>query len=144
MHAVAAPACAGFCWDIGHAFWNVTHGKMDLQAPTGFVAGVIHTHLHDLAADGQTHWPFSEGRVPLATYLEALRGVGYQGVFNLEMYPRGGRRSRTSRRASYKASVWWRLARRGKPELDHEPHEPHEKVIGAYHTAPNFHSATFR
>ena len=57
----------------------------------GFVAGVIHTHLHDLAADGQTHWPFSEGRVPRWQHTwDALRGVGYQGVFNLEMYPAVG------------------------------------------------------
>ncbi|MGE5550627.1 MAG: sugar phosphate isomerase/epimerase family protein [Bacteroidota bacterium] len=77
----------GFCWDVGHTQWNVDRGKLSPQAPPEFVRNIIHTHLHDLAADGQTHWPLTERRLPLGTYLSALKAVDYQGVYNIEFYP---------------------------------------------------------
>ena len=89
VHAVAAPACAGFTAGISATPSGTSlMARWNFKTFLGFVAGVIHTHLHDLAADGQTHWPFSEGRVLRWQHTwDALRGVGYQGVFNLEMYP---------------------------------------------------------
>lgn len=77
----------GFCWDIGHAHWNVLQDELFPAAPPEFLKHVIHTHLHDLAPDGQTHWPLTERRIPLGTYLGALSDLNYQGVYNIEFYP---------------------------------------------------------
>ncbi|MGE5530295.1 MAG: sugar phosphate isomerase/epimerase family protein [Patescibacteria group bacterium] len=78
---------AGFCWDLGHTHWNVLQGSLPASAPPAFLRRVIHTHLHDLSPEGQTHWPLTERRLPLGTYLGALSAAGYRGVYNLELYP---------------------------------------------------------
>ena len=77
----------GFCWDVGHAHWNVLRDKIFPAAPPEFLKHIIHTHLHDLAPDGQTHWPLTERRIPLGTYIGALSALNYQGVYNIELYP---------------------------------------------------------
>lgn len=89
MHARIAHPHVGFCWDFGHAFSNVRQGVMTLVPPDAFLRRVIHTHIHDLDADGATHAPLTEGRVPLASVLRALRSAGYGGILNLEL---GGHR----------------------------------------------------
>jgi sugar phosphate isomerase/epimerase len=88
MHAQIAHPHVGFCWDFGHAFSNVRQGVMRLVPPDAFLRRVIHTHIHDLDADGATHAPLTEGRVALASMLSALRSVGYGGILNLELNSR--------------------------------------------------------
>ncbi|HWL54943.1 MAG TPA: sugar phosphate isomerase/epimerase family protein [Chthoniobacteraceae bacterium] len=77
----------GICWDFGHAFFNVKAGLIDPTPPAAFVERVVHTHIHDLGPTGQTHWPLTEGRLPLADYCRLLRESNYCGVFNLEPEP---------------------------------------------------------
>jgi len=89
MHARIAHPHVGFCWDFGHAFSNVRQGAMTLVPPDAFLRRVIHTHIHDLYADGATHAPLTEGRLPLASVLWVLRCAGYGGIINLEL---GGHR----------------------------------------------------
>ena len=77
----------GFCWDVGHATRNVTEQGLTLEPPQTFLERVIHTHIHDLSSTGQTHWPLTRGVVPLETFIKALMGAGYGGVYNLELSP---------------------------------------------------------
>lgn len=88
MRRELADERVGFCWDFGHAYRNVLAGSLPPETPAEFVARVIHTHVHDLSASLQTHWPLSEGRVPLTTYVTALESAGYGGVYNLELSPK--------------------------------------------------------
>ncbi len=83
----AGHGAIGFCWDLGHAHRNVLEEKIPPAAPPEFLRHVIHVHLHDLAPDGQTHWPLTERRLPLGAYLGALSALNYQGVYNIELYP---------------------------------------------------------
>ena len=78
---------AGFCWDVGHAYRNVTEQGLALEPPKAFLEHTIHTHIHDLSDTGQTHWPLTRGVVPLETFAEALVSIGYGGVYNLELSP---------------------------------------------------------
>ena len=78
---------AGFCWDLGHAYRNVTERGLALEPPQEFLERTIHTHIHDLSATGQTHWPLTRGVVPLEMFVEALENAGYGGVYNLELSP---------------------------------------------------------
>ena len=87
IRARAGEESFGFCWDLGHTHWNVLRDKLLPPAPPDFLRHVIHTHLHDLAPDGQTHWPLTERYLPLGTYIGALSSVNYQGVYNIELYP---------------------------------------------------------
>jgi len=48
---------------------------------------VIHTHVHDMSPEGQTHWPLDGGRVPLARNARLLRRAGYRGLYCLELSP---------------------------------------------------------
>ena len=78
---------AGFCWDVGHAYRNVTEHGLVLEPPQAFLERTVHTHIHDLSGTGQTHWPLTKGVVPLGTFVEALVGAGYGGIYNLELSP---------------------------------------------------------
>jgi sugar phosphate isomerase/epimerase len=77
----------GICWDFGHSCANARNDLSPLMPPVGFAARVAHTHIHDLAPSGETHWPLTEGRVPLDAYAAALRDADYAGVWNLELSP---------------------------------------------------------
>ncbi len=75
----------GFCWDMGHSYWNVLHNNLSSVPPNEFINSVIHTHLHGLSNLGQTHWPLTEGGLPLEKYLHYLRMNNYTGIFNIEL-----------------------------------------------------------
>jgi len=75
----------GACWDFGHAFMNVQHGRLERQPGTEFLAKVIHTHVHDLGP--RTHFPLTIGVVPLDLFLDLLNAQGYSGILNLELSP---------------------------------------------------------
>ena len=85
-HQVDSPLL-GLGWDIGHTYSNVLNGHIELNAPKEFVQRVIHTHIHDLGQDNETHWPLTVGTIPLVFYTGALDSVGYQGFYTLEIYP---------------------------------------------------------
>ena len=77
----------GFCWDFGHSFWNTSKGYIELLPPSDFLDHVIHTHIHDLSPQGQTHWPLSQGIIPLEDFITPLKLRNYSGTYNLELRP---------------------------------------------------------
>ena len=77
----------GFCWDVGHAYRNVTEQGLTLEPPQGFLEHTIHTHIHDLSHTGQTHWPLTRDVIPLEMFVSVLERIGYAGVYNLELSP---------------------------------------------------------
>lgn len=87
MHGRIAHPHMGFCWDLGHAYANVRRGLLEPQPPSRFLQHVLHSHVHDLGPDGRTHWPLTEGRLPLLAWLQALASSGYDGVLGLELDP---------------------------------------------------------
>ena len=81
------PYAQKFCWDLGHAWSNVSRHKLISTPPLDFIENVIHTHIHAMSDTGKTHWPLSENQAPLANYIRQLHSRGYQGAYNLELYP---------------------------------------------------------
>jgi sugar phosphate isomerase/epimerase len=77
----------GFCWDMGHTSSSVLQKKLALVPPPEFIAKVIHTHVHDLSPEGDTHWPLTESCPHLASGISRLEACGYTGIYNLELYP---------------------------------------------------------
>ena len=77
----------GICWDLGHTQSNVLRGVCPPDPPEEFLRRVVHAHIHDIGPDGGTHWPLIFGNVPLARYVEGLKGVGYDGCCVLELSP---------------------------------------------------------
>ena len=77
----------GFCWDMGHTRSSVLQNKLPPVPPPAFVASVIHTHVHDLAPDGTTHWPLTEFSPYIVSCMSRLEDSGYAGIYNLELYP---------------------------------------------------------
>lgn len=87
MAARVEDPLVGICWDFGHAFFNVRAGLIPEIPPQAFLQQVVHTHIHDLGPTGQTHWPLTEGRLPLADWCRRLLQSGYRGALNLEPEP---------------------------------------------------------
>lgn len=77
---------AGICFDFGHTCWNSERHGLASEPPAEFLKRTVHTHIHDIGANG-THYPLSEGHVPVADYVRLLQGAGYAGIFNLELAP---------------------------------------------------------
>jgi len=77
----------GIGWDLGHTYSNVLRGLIPKEPPREFVERVIHTHIHDLGRNKQTHWPLTMEKLPLDFYMEKLRSVDYDGYHTLEIYP---------------------------------------------------------
>lgn len=77
----------GVTWDLGHTCWNAQQGHDRSWPDERFLRRVTHVHVHDLAESGRTHFPLDEGRAPLEGMVDRLRGVGYAGLWDLEVYP---------------------------------------------------------
>ncbi len=75
----------GLNWDMGHSQSNNLQGKLPPFPEESFLGNVNHTHIHDLNPDGQTHWPLTEGRIPLMENICKLERAGYEGIYNLEL-----------------------------------------------------------
>jgi sugar phosphate isomerase/epimerase len=102
--AVEAPNL-GLCWDVGHGLANHRTGAASLQPDHDFLASVIHTHLHDLDARGSTHWPLVGTDGTAADLIRLLPGVGYRGVYDLELEPGRWPWSDAARRDAVERSV---------------------------------------
>lgn len=77
----------GICWDFGHGYTNFMNKFDPANPPESFLKRVTHTHIHDIGPTNKTHWPLTEKRLPLETYVKLLQSVGYQGLWNLEFDP---------------------------------------------------------
>jgi len=77
----------GFCWDMGHTRSSVLQHRLPPAPPPEFLRKVIHTHVHGLSLDGDTHRPLTESNSHIAFGISQLRPYGYSGPYNLELYP---------------------------------------------------------
>lgn len=75
----------GICWDMGHTLANFNNGLSEMIPTIDFLKLVIHTHIHDVSDEGKTHFPLTCGRLPLRECVSALEGLGYNGIYNLEL-----------------------------------------------------------
>jgi sugar phosphate isomerase/epimerase len=80
-------ARVGFCWDLGHTCSSVLQRKLPPAPPPEFIANVVHTHVHHLSPEGDTHWPLTDSCPHLASGISRLAACGYAGIYNLELYP---------------------------------------------------------
>lgn len=101
--ALGAPL--GVTWDLGHTTWNHLQGRDALWPDEPFLTRVAHVHVHDVGPTGRTHFPLDEGRASLAGFVERLRGVGYGGLWNLELYPERWPGTMVERRGRLELSV---------------------------------------
>jgi sugar phosphate isomerase/epimerase len=84
---IGDPKMVGFCWDFGHSYWNASNNFIDCIPTEDFLSRVFHTHIHDVSTDGQTHWPLTEGNIPLNDFVSRLKARNYNGTYNMELYP---------------------------------------------------------
>ena len=81
----------GICFDMGHyAFYTAKFfpDMPDKLPSEEFLRKVVHTHIHAVNDQLETHYPLDSHNLPLKKYLDAL-GHGYFGVYNLELeFPR--------------------------------------------------------
>ena len=95
----------GVTWDLGHTTWNHLQGLDALWPAPGFLTRVRHVHVHDVGGSGRTHFPLDEGRAPLQGFVERLREVGYDGLWDLELYPERWGGTPAERRSRLEDSV---------------------------------------
>lgn len=76
----------GICWDMGHYAYNVVQVGLPVETlPEPKALSLVrHTHIHCLK-DLDTHHPILKH--PISEYVLALKGVGYQGLYNIEVKP---------------------------------------------------------
>jgi sugar phosphate isomerase/epimerase len=77
----------GFCWDMGHTQSSFLQNMLPATPPFEFVRKVIHTHVHGLSPRGTTHWPLTKSTAHIASGVRQLKSCGYNGIYNLELYP---------------------------------------------------------
>lgn len=77
----------GFCWDMGHTRSNVLQHRLPPVPPPEFLRKVIHTHVHGLSPDGDTHWPLTKDSSNVESGVIQLKSFGYRSICNLELYP---------------------------------------------------------
>jgi len=76
------PRFVGICWDVNHAYVQ----KMDqYRAIKQLGKHLVHTHINDTTTDSEEQHllPF-EGKVNWKAVMNALREIGYEGLFSLE------------------------------------------------------------
>ena len=108
--ARAAGPEVGITWDLGHTTWNHQQGLDRLWPGPAFLERVAHVHVHDVGANGRTHFPLDQARAALEGFVERLKGVGYSGLWDLEVYPERWGGSTSEKRRRLEASLV-RLAR---------------------------------
>ena len=95
----------GFCWDIGHSQINHIKQGHPPFPDQAFVHRTIHTHIHDISPDGRTHGPLLNIDGYVKDCLTILRNGGYQGVYNLELYPMRWTGNTENRKEALTASI---------------------------------------
>ena len=69
-------------FDIGHCHCN--DGDIPAEVLT-CGSRLHHLHLHDNMTDGASHLPIGEGSIDYRSFCEALRQVGYDGLYMMEL-----------------------------------------------------------
>jgi len=79
-----AAACdAGITWDMGHYAYNIQK-EINAVPEKRLLAQVIHTHIHSIDNEGNTHHHLTEN--PVKGYIRSLQECGYSGIYNLELF----------------------------------------------------------
>lgn len=85
VQAVGSPKL-GICWDLAHDLENAAHDEGWATVPSpDFLKHVVHIHLHDLDAEGVSHYPLVTGRVPFPEQLQALARLGSLPSITMEI-----------------------------------------------------------
>lgn len=69
-------------FDIGHCHHTGGDIVTDVLACG---SRLHHLHLHDNMADGDSHLPIGEGNIDYRSFCQALRQVGYDGIYMMEL-----------------------------------------------------------
>lgn len=77
----------GVCWDLGHSQVNYVEFGHVAFPEQPFLKRLIHTHIHDILPNGKTHGPLLNTDGYVQKSLRMIKDSGYQGVYNLELYP---------------------------------------------------------
>lgn len=77
----------GLCWDFGHTQANYSLGLDQAYPSQKFSRQVQHTHIHDVGADGRTHFPLETTQGYVSNCIKILQDANYSGTYNLELYP---------------------------------------------------------
>ena len=73
----------GVNYDIGHSYLVAENPLLTTRALVGRIWNV---HVEDIAGGKHFHLAPGEGTVPIADYLRALRGIGYDQFLTVELY----------------------------------------------------------
>lgn len=95
----------GICWDVGHSLSNHLYQGHVLMPPAEFIKEVVHTHIHGVGTNKRTHAYFSPGDSYIADCVGVLMDVGYQGIYNLELYPDRWGESPAVSRAKFEETI---------------------------------------
>lgn len=88
----------GICWDVGHSLSNNLFSGHELMPSADFVSRVVHTHIHQVGHNKRTHSYFSLDDGYIRECIDVLKTAGYDGIYNLELYPgRWGKTAEDSR-----------------------------------------------
>jgi sugar phosphate isomerase/epimerase len=77
----------GVCWDVGHSQVNYVRFGHEPFPDQAFISRLIHTHIHDILPNGKTHGPLVKIDGYVRECLAMMQAGGYEGVYNLELYP---------------------------------------------------------
>ena len=71
----------GACWDMGHDFLRHSADEPSQD----WIKKVVHIHVHDVASNGEDHFPLIFGRVPYIRWLAAWKELAGGGGVVLEL-----------------------------------------------------------
>ncbi|MBK5112942.1 MAG: sugar phosphate isomerase/epimerase [Candidatus Heimdallarchaeota archaeon] len=78
---------AGHAIDGPHRF--LTYFEKWLDVPEVLVKDIVYVHLQDTFKEKDDHLPLGQGEMPYQDILKFLKKIGYKGVINQEIKPKG-------------------------------------------------------
>lgn len=78
---------AGHCIDAAHRY--LTYGDNWLDVPKELVKEITYVHLQDGTKENDDHFPLGQGEMPYNDFLLFLKEIGYNGIINQEIKPKG-------------------------------------------------------
>ena len=78
---------AGHAIDGPHRF--LTNNENWLDVPEELTKEIVYVHLQDTSKEKDDHLPLGQGEMPYQDFLRFLKRIGYKGVINQEIKPKG-------------------------------------------------------
>lgn len=85
------------CFDVNHLFHNSHREFAEILG-----SKIVHTHISDYDLVEERHWFPGEGKIPWAEVYNALKGIGYSGVWNYEVGLAGAKMAERGRALTYR------------------------------------------